>query len=620
MADGKLEPSGDTLGEALARHRVLAEAAFEGLAIHDAGVIVDANEAFAQMFGYEHAEVIGRNALDLTAPESRETVVEHIRSGSREPYEAIGLRKDGSRFPGELRGRAVSYRGRAMRATAVRDISDRTRLQELLDRITDAFIAVDSDWRITFVNRAAGAFVRREPAHMLGRDAWDEMPALVGTDIEREVRRAMREQTAVDIEAIAPGQQRLVHCRAFPSKAGLTVYFQDVTEQRRLESQLREAQKLEAIGRLAGGVAHDFNNLLTVILNYAELSMREAPAGGALAQGLDELRRAGRRAADLTRQLLAFGRRQVLQPRVLDVNELLVSSETLLKHLLREDVHVRIFPANGIGAVEADPVQIEQVLMNLVLNARDAMPEGGTVTIETANADLDEAYARAHAGVVPGRYVCISISDTGHGMDKETLGRVFEPFFTTKEVGRGTGLGLATVLGIVEQSRGHVWVYSEPGDGTTFKVYLPRVDGPPAQSPERTEPPRTVGGHETILLVEDDDQVRRLLRTVLSEAGYRVLEAASPRAALAVSAAYDGEIDLLLTDVVMPDMNGRRLADEIAGTRPYLRVLYMSGYTQNVIVHRVLDAGVAFLQKPVSIDALTRKVRDVLDQEMPPTR
>jgi len=434
------------------------------------------------------------------------------------------------------------------------------------------------------------------------------------------VRRAMREQTAVDIETMAPGQQRLVHCRAFPSKEGLTVYFQDVTEKRRLESQLREAQKLEAIGRLAGGVAHDFNNLLTVILNYAELSMREAPPGGALAQGLDELRRAGRRAADLTRQLLAFGRRQVLQPRVLDVNELLVSSETLLKHLLREDVHVRVFPATSAGSVEADPVQLEQVLMNLVLNARDAMPEGGTVTIETANVELDDAYARAHAGVTPGSYVCISISDTGHGMDKETLGRVFEPFFTTKEVGRGTGLGLATVLGIVEQSRGHVWVYSEPGQGTTFKVYLPRVDGSPVNAPERAEPLRTVGGHETILLVEDDDQVRRLLRTVLSEAGYRVLEAASPRAALAVSEAYDGTIDLLLTDVVMPDMNGRRLADEIATARPYLRVLYMSGYTQNVIVHRVLDAGVAFLQKPVSIDALTRKVRDVLDQEVPPTR
>jgi two-component system cell cycle sensor histidine kinase/response regulator CckA len=292
----------------------------------------------------------------------------------------------------------------------------------------------------------------------------------------------------------------------------------------------------------------------------------------------------------------------------------------LLRHMLREDVQLRVFPEKTLGSVEADPVQLEQVLMNLVLNARDAMPEGGTVTIETSEVVLDEVYARAHAGVKPGPYVCMSISDTGHGMDKETLGRVFEPFFTTKDVGRGTGLGLATVLGIVEQSRGHVWVYSEPEQGTTFTVYLPRVEGPPMYAPDRATPPDSIGGSETILLVEDDDQVRALLRTVLAEAGYRILEAASPRAALAVSEAYGSPIDLLLTDVVMPDMNGRRLADEISTSRPDLRVLYMSGYTQNVIVHRVLDAGVAFLQKPVSIDALTRKVRDVLDQTSAPAR
>jgi PAS domain S-box-containing protein len=388
----------------------------------------------------------------------------------------------------------------------------------------------------------------------------------------------------------------------------------DASERKHLEQRVTQAQKMEAIGRLAGGVAHDFNNLLTAILGYSELALDSLHAGDPLRELLEEVRKAGHRAADLTRQLLAFSRQQTLAPRVLDLGALVADMEKMLRRLIGEDVQLVTALAPGLGLVKADPSQIEQVLMNLAVNARDAMPWGGKLVIETANVQLDEAYAAAHAEVRPGRYVLLAVSDTGEGMDEETRHHIFEPFFTTKESGKGTGLGLATVYGILRQSGGSVSVYSEPGRGTTFKVYLPRVEEAGPAPPARPGIADLPLGNETLLLVEDEDAVRALARTVLQTAGYHVLEARQGSEALALGEQHAGRIDLLVTDVVMPQMSGRDLADRLAALQPDFRVLYLSGYPVNAIAqHGVLEPGTAFLQKPFTPGQLARKVREVLD-------
>jgi PAS domain S-box-containing protein len=387
----------------------------------------------------------------------------------------------------------------------------------------------------------------------------------------------------------------------------------DVTERLRLEEQLRQAQKMEAVGRLAGGVAHDFNNVLSVILSYGEMLLADMKPGEPMHDDMQEIHKAGKRAAELTRQLLMFSRQQVLAPKVLDLNDVLTSMDKMLQRILGADVDLVSLPTQPLGRVRADPSNIEQVIMNLVVNARDAMPRGGKLTMETDNVVLDDAYAQAHLGVKPGPHVMLAVSDTGTGIDKATLARIFEPFFTTKESGKGTGLGLSTVFGVVQQSGGSVWVYSEVGKGTTFKVYLPRVDAAVEVAGE-TVPPTTLRGSETILVVEDDDQVRVVAGGILRRSGYHVIEARNAGEALLHSEKHPATIHLLLSDVVMPQMSGPELAKRLASARPDMRVLCMSGYTDDSIVrHGVLEAHIAYLQKPITPEALTTRVREVLD-------
>jgi signal transduction histidine kinase len=386
-------------------------------------------------------------------------------------------------------------------------------------------------------------------------------------------------------------------------------------QRKEAEAQFHQAQRMEAVGRLAGGIAHDFNNLLTVIRGYSALMLRHLSPESPLERYVEEIQKASERAAQLTQQLLAFSRRQMLAPRVVNLNEIIRGLSTMLRPLLGETITLVTVLDPALGAVKVDPSQIEQVLLNLAVNARDAMPEGGTLTIETTNVQVDEAMASQHGTLQPGSYVLLAVSDTGHGMDAHVKAHLFEPFFTTKGPGKGTGLGLATVYGIVTQSGGTIWVYSEPGQGTTFKIYFPRVVDLLAEPLHaESKPPELTQGTETILVVEDEGAVLELARESLTQAGYRVLLAQGAPEALAQSAQYPGPIHLLLTDVVLPTMNGQALAEQLLRARPGLKVLYMSGYSDNAIVHQgLLDEGVPFISKPFTPEALTQKVRQVLN-------
>jgi len=398
------------------------------------------------------------------------------------------------------------------------------------------------------------------------------------------------------------------------------ILLSDVTEQRNIERQLLHAQKMESVGRLAGGVAHDFNNLLTGIINYVELCRDRVPPGDPVRAYLDEILHDSRRSADLTRQLLAFARKQTVAPRVLDLNATVAGMLNILRRLIGEDIDLAWTPGQNLWPVRMDTSQLDQILANLCVNARDAIGGVGKITIETANTVVDESYCRAHAEAVPGRFVTLAVSDNGCGMTREVLAHLFEPFFTTKPREEGTGLGLATVYGIVRQNEGFINVYSEPGKGTTFRIHLPRFEGQAAISGPAETPPAPAGGNETILLVEDERSVRITTALFLEKLGYTVLAAESPEEALRRAAEHNGPLHLLMTDVVLPGMSGRDLAARLAETRPQINCLYISGYTANVIAHRgTLDPGVHFLAKPFTRDALARKVREALAGAAPTT-
>ena len=393
----------------------------------------------------------------------------------------------------------------------------------------------------------------------------------------------------------------------------------DITDRKQLEEQLRQAQKMEAVGRLAGGIAHDFNNLLMVIQGYADLLTERLADGDPLRRNAEQIQTASQRATSLTRQLLAFSRKQMLAPKVLNVQSVVAEMEKILRRLIGEDIQLETSSAPDLGLIKADRSQIEQVILNLAVNARDAMPEGGRLTIETANVELDKASSHPPAVLSPGKYVMLAVTDNGCGMDADTQAHIFEPFFTTKEKGKGTGLGLATVYGIVKQSGGYVWVYSEPGRGTSFKVYLPRIeDEQTVRGRDRQADARALPrGSETVLLVEDEKGVRELAREYLELTGYTVIEAEDGHTALELAAMHVGTIHLLMTDVVMPGISGRELAGRVKSLRPDMKVLFMSGYADQAVVHHgILDTDAALLQKPFTMAALAAKLREILSAEM----
>lgn len=490
-------------------------------------------------------------------------------------------------------------------------------LETTLEQMREGFQLIDRDFKYLYLNPAAAAQGRRARGELVGRTMTECYPGIEQTELFALLRRCMGERTPATMEnrfTYPDGTSRVFELRIQPVDPGVAILSIDVTHGKNLENQLRHAQKMEAVGRLAGAVAHDFNNVLSVVLAYADLALGTLATEEPLRADVFEIKRAGERAAALTRQLLTFSRQQVAEPRVLDLNTLLAGIERMLRRLIGADVRLTMLTSSTLGRILADPGLVEQIIMNLVVNARDAMPRGGKLTIETSDVRLDEAYAVEHFGVTPGDYVMVAVSDTGIGMNKDTQARIFEPYFTTKEKDKGTGLGLATVFGIVQQCRGHIWLYSEPGVGTTFRIYFPRTDAPAAVGPASSSPPGPLeGGTETILLVENDEAVRAVARRMLRKAGYHVLEASNGGEALLLCEQHPATIHLLLSDVVLPLMSGRTLAARVVPLRPGMRVLFMSGYSDQAAVHHgTVESGAAFLAKPLTPESLLRKVREVL--------
>jgi len=495
--------------------------------------------------------------------------------------------------------------------------------RSLIENTSDIILIENADGTVRYVSPAVQRILGYAPEEIVGQSLQEYVHLEDLPRLRALSARLALEPERTDIENARvrnrDGSWRLLEVMGKnlfdnPAVAGLVVTARDVTERHQLEERLHLSLKMEAIGKLAGGVAHDFNNLLTAVIGYSDLVLERMAPADPLRSEILEIRKAGERATALTRQLLAFSRRQVLQPKAVRINSILVDMDKMLRRLIGEDLDLETVLAADLGTVRVDPNQIEQVVLNLAVNARDAMPKGGHITIETSNVDLDESCARRHSDIPSGPYVLLAVSDTGSGMDPETLSHIFEPFFTTKEIGKGTGLGLSTIYGIIKQSGGHVWVYSEVGRGTTLKIYLPRVDEAVAPVKSNALRLRPTDGNESILVVEDETEVRKLVREVLEMKGYRVWDFGNAAEAIALCEKHEEALDLLVTDVIMPGMSGRELARRLMILRPEMSVLYMSGYTDDAIVHHgVLDKGTAFIQKPFSPEALARRVRDLLD-------
>jgi two-component system cell cycle sensor histidine kinase/response regulator CckA len=641
-AEEVLRETARSKAESLALLDTTLSSAPIGFAFHNCDLVFERiNESLAAINGLPVEDHIGRTLKEILpemAPMLEPLLQEVLDTG--QPVLDIELNGETPADPGHKHYWSVSFypvrmqggeilgvgvlvsevTARKQAEQALRESEERYR--DLVENAHDIIFSHDLNGNYTSVNRAGEQITGYTHEECLRLNITDTIaPEHVSKAREMMAKKLAGEKgTAYEVDILAKDGKRVaveVNTK-LTLQDGVPVGVQgiarDMTERKQLEEQLRQSQKMEAIGQLAGGVAHDFNNLLTAINGYSSLALQRLDDSSPVKSYLEEVKKAGDRAANLTRQLLAFGRKQILQPLAINLNGVVSDMNKMLRRLIGEDIVLTARLNSDVGKVMADPGQIEQVLVNLIVNARDAMPRGGNLTIETNNVELDEEYGSKHVGVPAGRYVLLAVSDTGEGMSEAVRQRIFEPFFTTKEKGKGTGLGLSTVYGIVRQSGGNIWVYSEPGEGTTFKVYLPRVESKiyePGETVLEAGPP---GGSETILLVEDEEVVRGLARRILEQVGYAVVEAGKANEALLFCDKHAAEVDLLLTDVVMPEMSGKELADRLKSQCPELKMLFMSGYTDEAIVHHgVLDADVEFIQKPFTPSALARKVREVLD-------
>ncbi|HWT87685.1 MAG TPA: PAS domain S-box protein [Candidatus Angelobacter sp.] len=625
--------------ELVERQMQAMDSSVDGMAIVDThGIYVYVNSEYARMCGLRNVEeMLGRAWQEVSIRPEAGRTEQAIREGLAKRGKWFGEMtlhdREGNPLPVEMAVTAMSGGGVVC---VSRDLTERVRAQKAQEEAESKYqMIVEKVAAISYIAelgvKGRWRYVSPQIESILGfsQEEWladstnwvkhvhpDDLPAVEEAEAACQQGRAFQAEYRVarkDGRIIWVSDSAVV-LRGSDGKPLMEGIIVDITERKQLEGQLQQSRRMEAVGRLAGGIAHDFNNLLTIIKGYTELATQRQEVPSTVRADIEHIEDASERAAGLVRQLLAFSRKQVLQPKNLDLNASVLGLEQLLKRLMGEEIEMKTIVAAGLGTIKADPAQVEQVLMNLVVNARDAMPTGGRIIVETSNVDLDRTYASEHVTVKPGRYVMLAVSDTGTGMSAETAAHIFEPFFTTKGGTKGTGLGLATVYGIVKQSGGYIWVYSEPGKGATFKVYFPRVDGP-AQSDSlvKTET-RAKGGSETVLLVEDDDTVRQLAEVILTGQGYRVMGADSPKKAEEIAAKSGQEIDLVLTDVIMPSMSGRELVKKLLAQNAKMRVLYMSGYTDNVIAQGgVLEEGLAFLQKPFTPRALVQKVREVLD-------
>jgi len=623
--------------------------------VNHEGIMVQVNSQTEDLFGYTRGELIGQK-VEILVPEAQRQQHQHHRERFRQQPSArrmgagldlYGRRRDGSEFPVEISLSPVHTSGGPLVLSAIRDISDRKRIEvqlhlayQALERRTDrqlweyrnrlalivdgsqdAIIGKNLEGIITSWNRGAEEIYGYKAEEVIGKpisilappDRPDEIPAIL-----EKIRLGERVENFESVRVTKDGRHLNVSISVSPLSdeegrvVGASAITRNITAQKRAEEQLRQAQKMEAVGRLAGGVAHDFNNILGIITASCELLENRLDQGAANMPYVDSIREAAERGASLTRQLLAFSRRQPLQPRLLDLNHRLSEVSKLLRPLLGDDIQVSLVPGPESAIVEADPSQLDQIVLNLAVNSRDAMPQGGKLILETAVRDFDDSFAAQHPPMTAGRYVMLAVSDNGTGMDQATVSRIFEPFFTTKEMGKGTGLGLANVYAIVKQAGGHIWVYSEPGRGTTFRIYLLCADhklGSAREAEAEALPPRREG--TTILLVEDDEVMRSLTRQMLEEHGYRVVEAEDGKVALERVGA-DHEIDLTLTDVVMRGMSGPELVLRLTESHPEMKILYMSGYTGELLSDRKISTGVALLEKPFTRMSLLKTLHAAL--------
>jgi PAS domain S-box-containing protein len=591
-------------------------------------------------YGYSREEFFSMTIMDIRSEEDIPALMDNVAGvsgGIDKAGEWQHRKKDGSIIDVEITSHELSFAGRRAELVLANDLTERKLAEEALRQAEAKYRSiVESLPAIVYLAQTLPPYspIYVSPnitAFGYSSEEWFKRPDMWVSLLHEEDRErvllateaAMRQGLETELEYRIVAQDGAVHWvhdngRFISDEQGRRIIWQgvilDITKTKELEEQLRQSQKLESVGRLSGGIAHDFNNMLTAINGYSELTLRSLGPDDPLRHNIEEIMKAGERSAALTRQLLAFSRQQILQPVVLDLNDVISDTIKMLQRLIGEDVQLVASLNPKSGWVKVDPGQLSQIIMNLAVNARDAMPQGGKLTIETANAFLDPDYASQHVGVLSGAYVMLAISDNGTGMSTKTQQHIFEPFFTTKDVGQGTGLGLATVYGIVKQSGGNIEVYSEEGVGTTFKIYLPRVVGEAQAAETENSPGDFPRGTETILLVEDEEMVRTLTRHVLEECGYTVLEAQNGVEAISMCEKQDCQIDLLMTDVVMPQMGGRELAERFADAYPRMQLLFTSGYTDDAVLrHGVINEGTNFIQKPFTPDKLAQKVRVILD-------